>query len=282
MSVQYGLLQPEQLPAYSPLIPSDLRQQQETLYFIGAVQDHHACGVLVFRADEMTADILHIAVSESYQRQGIADGLLSFLCEYAGETSTAVLCTFAAADRDDPLCRLLTHRGDFTLEESEGFICRVSCADLEDVDLDLAPPADHQIMPFYRLPDELQHDFFSRLENEHPQHAQGLINSEDDMLDPLCLCSVENSTVQSVVFCQGLDGDVMLSFAYACPNQTRSLIALVSYLRTVLLRASDKVPYLWIAAVTAESQRLVNTLLPQREIVKSFYTACWDMNTMGG
>lgn len=102
------------------------------------------------------------------------------------------------------------------------------------------------------------------------------------MLEPLCLCTVEKGTVQAAIFCQSQGRDVLLNFVYAHPNHVRSLIILTSHLRDLLMKESEKLDYLQIAAVTPQSRKLVDTLLPQREITHRFYTACWDMNTMGG
>ena len=101
------------------------------------------------------------------------------------------------------------------------------------------------------------------------------------MLESLCLCVTDGDDIRAAIFCRNQGGDVMLSFAYANPNHTRALIALLGRLKELLLKAADKVPYLQIAAVTPQSRKLVEKLLPQREITGKFYMASWDMNTMG-
>ena len=135
MSIQYGRIAPQHFDAFRPLLPEEFSLQAPHTYAAGAVQDGVACGVLVFRADELTADILWLAVAETHRRQGIATGLIDFLCRSAWETGTALLCTFAAPNRDAPLCRLLTRRGDFTVTETEDYICRFPCRELAGIQL---------------------------------------------------------------------------------------------------------------------------------------------------
>lgn len=280
--IQYGLISKVQETAFLPLIPEGCPSLSENgIYAIGAVKDARACGVLVFRADEMTADILHLAVAEPFRRQGIANGLIDFLCRSAWETATAVISSFSAPDRDDPMCRLLIRRGDFTLEETEDYICRISCKDLDEVELPAALPAGSRIEPFYKLRPNMQSRFFSELKEDNAEFARGLQRDQDQMLKSLCLCVTNESEVQAAVFCNNQDGNVLLSFVYASPNHTRALIALLARLRELLLKAADKVPYLQIAAVTPQSRKLIDKLLPQRETTRRFYMASWDMNTMG-
>ena len=283
MAIQYGLIAKNHLEAFLPLL-SENRQilNSPGVFAVGAVKDGQACGILVFRADEMTADILYLTVSEAFRRQGIANGLIDFLCKNAWETATAVLCSFSAVDRDDLLCRLFTKRGDFTLTETEDYICRFSCKDLAAVELNAVPPAGSRIEAFYKLPEDMQNSFFSHLKEDNTEFARGLTEDRGRMLESLCLCAVEQSAVQAAIFSQNQEGNVLLSFVYARPGHTRALMALTGRLRELLLQAADKVPYLYIAAVTPESRKLVDALLPGREITSRFYTACWDMNTMGG
>ena len=119
MPIQYGLLTKEHLEALAPMLP-EVRQaaDENNVYAVGAVKDGCLCGVLVFRAGgELLMDIQYISVAETYRRQGIANGLIDFLCKSAWQSATAVCCTFAAADENEPLYRLFARRGDFTMAE---------------------------------------------------------------------------------------------------------------------------------------------------------------------
>ena len=161
MAIEFGLISKKHASAFLPLLPEEHRASltQKGIYAIGAVKDKIACGILIFRSNELIANIQYLSVAESYRRQGIATGLLDFLCETAWQTGTAVLCSFSAENRDDPICRLLTRRGDFTLAETDDYICRFPCKALAKVPLNAAPPAGSRIEPFYKLPEDMQHRF---------------------------------------------------------------------------------------------------------------------------
>lgn len=283
MSIQYGLISKNQIEAFRPLLPDgwSVSDRRDT-FSIGAVNDGKACGILVFRADDLTADIQYLSVSESCRRQGIANGMIDFLCKTAWESGTAVLCTFSAPDRNAPLCRLFTRRGDFTLMQTEDYICRFPCRELSKVTMNVTPPAGCRIASFYRLPEDMQRSFLLYLQKNNEEFACGLQDDRKRMLEPLCLCTADQSEVQAAVFCQMQERDVLLSFAYSRSGHPRSLMALAVPLRDILLKAAEQVPYLKIAAVTPESRKLVDALLPGREVTARFYTACWDMNTLGG
>ena len=153
MPIQYGLLTKKQLNAVAALLPDVGLTAATSIYAIGAVKNNYICGILIFRADgELLIDIQYIAVAKPYRRQGIATGLLDFLCKSAWESTTAIFCTFAASDWDEPLCRLFIRRGDFTLTEAEGYICRFPCKELSKLELNTAPPTGTHIATFYDLP----------------------------------------------------------------------------------------------------------------------------------
>lgn len=284
MSIQYGLIAADQFQAFLPLLPEGQQDVSTAgVYAIGAVKEGQASGILLFRADDLTATIQYVSVAEDRRHQGIANGMIDFLCRYAWENNVAVLGSFAAADWDDPLCSLLTKRGDFTVRETEDYVCCIPCAGLEHVELNVAPPVGSHIAAFYSLPDNTQRVFLAHMKENDSEFAAGVQEGRGRMLDPLCLCMVDGSgAVTAALFCRNDGGDVSLLLAYALPGHARAMMALASRLRELLVQTVDTVPYLRIAAVTPESRKLVDTLLPGREITAHFFTICWDMNTMGG
>ena len=217
MPIQYGLLTKEQLNAIAALLPDvGLTATTGSIYAIGAVKNNYICGVLIFRADgELLIDIQYIAVAEPYRRQGIATGLLDFLCESAWESTTAIFCTFAAADWDEPLCRLFIRRGDFTLTEAEGYICRFPCKELSRIELNTAPPAGTHIATFYDLPKRVQNRFLNEMKKDNLEFSEGIRAEYEQMLRPLCICVVDSSeNIQAAFFCQGREHDVELPAMY--------------------------------------------------------------------
>ncbi len=283
MSIQYGLVKKSEMQPFLPLIPeSEIISNADNVYAIGAVNDNEACGILVFNADDIIATIQYIAVSPKHRGKGIANGMIDFLCKYAYRDTIAVVVTFAAKDRDEPICQLLTKRGDFTINEDEDYVCRIPTGELAGIKIPAELPRDTVISSFYELSEEQQTAFFLDLKKENEDFAMGIQEEKEFMLKPLCFCAVTNGKVGAAIFCQKQDNDVLLSFAYGVPNHARSLMTLIARLRDVLSAAADKVPYLRIAVVNPESRKLVETLYPNREVTQHFYIASWDMNTVGG
>ena len=178
---------------------------ENNVYAVGAVKDGCLCGVLVFRAGgELLMDIQYISVAETYRRQGIANGLIDFLCKSAWQSATAVCCTFAAADENAPLYRLFARRGDFTLAEEEGYICRFPCRELSRVELSAAPPAGTRIAAFYDLPERAQRHFVNEMKKDSPELSAGIFAERGQRLRPLCLCVVDAAeNVRAAIFCRG-------------------------------------------------------------------------------
>lgn len=285
MPVQYGLLTKEHLSALARQLPEvEPAAASDDLYALGAMQDGCICGVLTFRADgELLIDIQYIAVAEVCRRQGIANGLLDFLCKSAWKSTTAVVATFAAEDWDAPLCRLFIRRGDFTVTESESYICRFPCRELPQIKWKVSLPAGMRITTFYDLPEPAQRRFLNEMRKDNREFAEGLCAERELMLHPLCICAVDSSaTVQAAIFCEARGQDVELSLVYAVNGNVHALIALLGRLRELVISAGDRISDLKIAAVTPQSRKLIDKLLPGCEITEKFYTACWDMNTMGG
>ncbi len=283
MSLQYGLVSANQLPAFAPLIPEELRAGAPGLYALGAVMDGQAVGVLLFRADDSIIELLYLSVAEAHRRQGIANGMIDFLCEYAWKHCVALTGSFSTDEANGPFCSLLCKRGDFTLTETEDYICRFPCAALEQITLSAVPPSGSRIAAFYSLAEAAQRAFFTHMKEEDGEFAAMAQAERAQMLEPLCLCTVDDhGAVTAAIFCRKDEDSIVLSLAYALPGHARSLMALTGRLRELLIKAADRVTYLKIAAVTPESRKLVETLLPEREITAQFYTLCWDMNTMGG
>ena len=242
------------------------------------------CRMAVSRADgELLIDIQYIAVAEACRRQGIANGLLDFLCKSAWESTTAVLATFAAENWDAPICRLFIRRGDFTVTESESYICRFPCRELPQIKWKVTLPAGMRITTFYDLPELAQRRFLNEMRKDNREFAEGLCAERELMLHSLCICAVDSSAeVQAAIFCEARGQDVELSLVYAVNGNVHALMALLARLRELLISAGNRILDLRIAAVTPQSRKLIDKLLPGYEITEKFYTACWDMNTMGG
>ena len=279
MQPQYFLISDNLLPLFSPLLPDHLVKalhQTGNLFAIGAARENQACGVLVFQLGEYLCHILYLAVSPDLRRQGIGRGMVDFLCAHARQNNMGVLCAFSAADKQAPVYRFFQERWDFTVNEEAGEICRIPLSQLEQLKLPSTLPAGCRVEPFFQMPSDLRGRFFSDLSDANREFFQGLEEQADQLLPPLCLCAADQASIRAALFCHQQEGDVSLSFLCARPGDGVCLTSLLSHLRALLLRAAEQVPYLWISAVTPETQKLVTVLAPQRETISHFYLASWD------
>lgn len=279
MQPQCFLISDDALPLFSPLLPDQTvkaLRRQGNIFAIGAACGGQACGVLVFQLGESLCHILYLAVSPDLRRQGIGQEMVNFLCAYAMQNNLGVLCAFAAPDERSPVYRFFQERWDFTVNEDVGEICRIPLPQLEQLKLPNALPPGCRVKPFFQMPSDLRGRFLADLSDANREFFQGLEGQTDQLLPPLCLCAADQASIRAALFCHQQEGDVSLSFLCARPGEGICLTGLLSHLRALLMRAADRVPYLWISAVTPETQKLVTVLAPQRETISRFYLASWD------
>ena len=277
---EYIRLTEQTLRWFQPLLPpacQALREQEET-YILGAIRDGAACGVLVFRLDRLkeifVAEIRYLAVAEGFRRRGIATGLIRFLCRCCYDSVTPVLCTFSAPDKTDPLYLLFAEMEGFSVDEAEGYVCRVPLAGLAG-DPALAALAERGRQPhrLFDLPAATRRSFLLDLKRRgalYLQEADG-----ESLVKPLCLYTRGGESITAALFFSRDGADLELSFAWCAPGGQRDLMGLLG-------RVAVQVPagargMLRIAAASPASMAIVDKLLPGREITARFYQAAWDM-----
>ncbi|MCL1806977.1 MAG: GNAT family N-acetyltransferase [Oscillospiraceae bacterium] len=249
------------------------------VYAAGAVADGTACGVLVFRLTDLLIDIEYIAVSDGYRRQGVGTAMLQFLCEHADKSVSPITCSFAASGKTDPLCLFFAEQENFTVNEEDGFICETAIAALGSIELpkvkSTLPAA-----PFFSLPESDRRIFWLNLKQAGRLYGDEL--KAEECVAPLCLCVQSRDGIKAAVFVQAAaDDGLMLSFAWCAEGAQASLVYLFGELIAAIAE-TGKTGKLTVAAVTPESAALTEKLLPNHEITARFYTAVWDMITIGG
>ena len=260
---------------FVPLIPEGERQaleQGRRVYAIGAVQDRVACGVLVFQVGAPTVEIRFLAVAEGFRRQGVARGMVEYLCRHAWAQLSPVVCIFAAAHRSEPIYRFFAGLEQFSLVQEEGFCCQVPLAGLsQNARLAALDRAQGQVQSFFSLPLAAQRQFLLKLR----QSSFPFLEEEQQYCKPLCLCATGTAgAVEAAIFLAEDGMDLELTCVWCAPGRQQRLMAL-------LARACTQLPegpgWLRIAAVTPQSAALVDKLLPQRQITARYYRAAWDI-----
>ena len=261
---------------FLPLLPEGEQwamAHERQVYAIGAVRDKTACGVLVFQVVSPVVEIRFLAVAEGFRRQGVASGMLDYLCRHAWETMMPVVCTFAAADRRDPVCRFFIRQGNFSVVEEAGYDCKIPLAGLSrNTRVTALAASGGQVHPFFSLPQVEQRAFLHQLKREGVPFPQA---GERHFCKPLCLCRTGRAgAVEAAVFLTEDGADLELCTVWCRPNGQRQLMDLLA---KVCASMPDGPGWLRIAAVTPQSMALVDKLLPQRQVVARYYRAAWDM-----
>lgn len=265
----------ETLHWFSPLLSEDLcRQltQQKSLYAIGAVEDRVACGILVFCIGKPAAEIRMLVVSPEYRRRGIARGMVQYLCRYAWDTTTPVVCSFSAPDQQDPVYLFFAQLEHFSVTLEDGMMCKVPLSELPRSQLAALRNNSAQIRSFFSLPTVTRRQFFVQLQRQHELLWDDF--DGQDCCQPLCLCATDGTNIQAAAFVSEDGMDLDLSFVWCAAGCHRQLMALLAEMSSLLPQSGG---YLRIAAVTPVSVSLVDKLLPNREILARYYQAAWDM-----
>lgn len=277
---QYIRITEKTLRWFQPLLPPEethLLTRGQAFYAIGAVQDRIACGVLVFQAGPQLADIRYLAVADDYRRQGIATGMVDYLCQHAKASITPVICTFAAASLRDPVYLFFAELDGFSVAQEDGFYCQVPLAGLaQRPALSAARGRGLAVRPFFSLPRATQRSFLLQLQRQGVYFLREI--PQDRYCRPLCLCCIGAEDIEAAVFvAQGeREQDLELVCVWCAPNRHQSLIGLLAEACAQLPSTEDGM--LRIAAVTPVSAAIVDKLLPQRQITARFYQAAWDMD----
>lgn len=273
--VTYIRITSETLRWFVPLLPEEERQaveQGRRIYAIGAVRDRTACGVLVFQVGAPAVEIRFLAVADGFRRQGVARGMVEYLCRYAWEQVSPVVCIFAAAHRSDPIYLFFAGLEHFSLVQEEGFCCQVPLADLSrSPRLAALDRVQGQVQSFFSLPQAEQRKFMLQIR----QNGIPFPEEEQPYCKHLCLCATgTDGAVEAAVFLAEDGADLELTSAWCAPGRQRSLMTLLARVCTQLPEGPG---WLRIAAVTPQSAALVDKLLPQRQITARYYRAAWDM-----
>lgn len=251
-----------------------------TAFAVGAADNGTACGVLVFStAAPPVIDIEYIAVGDEFRRKGVATAMLKFLCGFAEESLSPVVCSFSASGKTDPKYLFFAEQEYFSVSEEDGFICELNAAALKNTKLPAVTEDSMSIVPFFSLPKPDRNAFWSKLQRDGVSYPHGIADGAD-CEESLCLCARGKDGIQAAVFIEdnAVEG-LYLSFVWCAENigAQKQLVSLLDRLIKIVSETKPDVK-LTVAAITPASIALVNKLLPEREIIARFYSAAWDMN----
>ena len=127
-----------------------------------------------------------------------------------------------------------------------------------------------------RLPLQEQRAFRHRLEDRGDFYLEDLKERSGIYDHELCLCSKNGSAIEAAVFFLQEQGDLVLDYIWCAPKKQ---VALCSLLAQAARRISSRAEggWLYIAAVEPQIGETVTRLFPQREIIRRYYCAAYEM-----
>ena len=132
------------------------------------------------------------------------------------------------------------------------------------------------VVPFFSLPEEEQDEFFAQHLEEDVYFLQGI--PEEAFAKELCVCcKTDAGSISAAVFLTIEDGDedLEMACAWGASGGQKDLMGLFAHIGAQL--SEREKGSLNIAAVTEASVSLVEKILPEREIIRRYYLAAWDM-----
>lgn len=279
---EYIYVTDDVLQWFLPLLPESEQKallEDPHVYAIGAVEDSTACGVMLIYAmeEENVEQLRYLVVGDDYRRQGIGTGMVQYLCRELYEDATLLTCAFGASGKEDPVYRFFADMWNFTIEDEEGYYCRIPLKALKESEkLAGMKGKGRNAVPFFSLPEREQRSFRNKLLEQDVNYLREI--PEEDFAKDLCMCcKTDFGDISAAVFMtqESAESDLELACVWGTPNGRKDLMGLFAHVNSLLPDREDR--YLNIAAVNDASVSLVEKLFPEREIVRRYYMAAWDM-----
>ena len=252
-------------------------EQNTGIYAIGAVEESTACGILLFEFIEQMAQIDYLTVADDYRRRGIGTGMVRHLCKIVDEDVIPVICGFAASGVEAPIYQFFADMWNFSLEEEEGYYCRVPLSGVKENELLASMKGKGAAaIPFFSLPEPEQQNFRRKRMEQDVDYLQDVM--DEDYVKELCMCcKTDTGTISAAVFLtQGIEeDDLELAYAWGASGGQKDLMGLFANVSSLL--PDREGGYLNIAAVNSFSVSLVEKIFPEREIIRKYYQTAWDM-----
>ena len=136
--MKYCSIDEENFNYFKPLLQEEQQgrmMSDPAIFGIGAYDGDTACGIALYTTDEeqQSLRIIYVAVSMSYQRQGVARDLIKKLSKSAYDKGYIALSNFYARDMDDPRYAMFEGTESFTIEQQPGGVYEATADRLKDV-----------------------------------------------------------------------------------------------------------------------------------------------------
>ena len=143
-SMKYCYVNEDNFQYFMPLLQEDQQKRMMTdpsVLGLGCYDGDTACGIIMYTINEEQgiARILYVAVSLSYQRQGIASSMIKLLAENASDEGFVILSNFYARGVDDPRYAMFASSGEFSIEQVPGGVYVINYDGVRDAVYSISP-----------------------------------------------------------------------------------------------------------------------------------------------
>lgn len=213
-------IKPEQLDAFSPLLPEEIAEQLQThpnILAFGAVMDSTPAGVLVFSLEEREVRLLFLCTAEAFQGQGIARKLVRALMKKASADQQAfrLVADVPRPERLHPAYLLLLREGwipvPFSLTSYSFTVGEALTQPFWQQEMNL-----DGVVPIRELPMQILREYSARLEEQSGKsEAIPLPLNPEDYEPNLSLGYVSHGKLEAVLLFQRAGEELILRYGQA-------------------------------------------------------------------
>jgi hypothetical protein len=289
--MKYCYINEDNFHYFKPLLQTDQRirmMSDPSLFGIGCYDKDTACGILLYTMndEQRIVRIIYVAVSMSYQRQGIAGGMISSLAGNAYEEGYMTLSNFYAKGTDDPRYAMFEDTDEFTIEQLPGGVYVMSGKELKDVVYSI-PPADYDsitegtLVTISECSGKTRNLILEKLEAS----GIGLPKMMPNIDEELSFAVIDKDGVpQILVIISYFPQQHMYEVSYAEAAESDKVSDLLSTLKTAVTEISDRMQpedILRFSTSVASVDRLAQKYFPEEFKCEFFYRAGYDGDTVG-
>lgn len=145
--MKYCYINEDNFQYFKPLLQPEQQKRMmsdPSIFGLGCYDKDTACGIVIYTINEerMILRIIYVAVSLSYQKQGVATGMIKSLSRNAYEEGYIILANFFAKDKDDPRYAMFDNTDEFSIDQVPGGVYVVNYDKVKDVVYNI-PPAEY-------------------------------------------------------------------------------------------------------------------------------------------
>jgi len=280
METDFVRIGQENLKWFYPLLSEGeeqlLRLRDDTCA-IGAVVETKAAGMILFSLREREILIRRIAVSEDMRKQGVATGLLRYLCKLSNDSGAVVSADFYAEEKYDDIYSLFTDSGFFSILEIPGGIVRLPLKYFDGNKLfekGRNTAAKSGIKSLESLSEWEKKIVLQNIQ----ESGRGFVTKQElsECMQKASFVAMSENSFSGLVLVQKDASGIELSYVYLSPNGAYCFIPLLSSVLSALLE-TDPGESISITVSNEISENLLLKLVPDAAYTSRHYRAFYDM-----